>query len=226
MNEFLMDMHCHTKQVSCCAHATAEDLVRVYAEAGYSGVVITDHLNRDNYMKYMRPLKWKDAVDFYLSGYEAAKQAAGDKLTVLLGMELSFFDHWNFWNDYLVYGITKEILLECEGVMDWGIRKFSQFAHERGLLIYQAHPFRNSMRITNPELLDGIEVFNGNPHHDSRNDIAELWAEKFGLKRVGGSDFHELEYAAIGGIRTDKKICSNEMLLETLIKGDFTLVKP
>lgn len=35
------------------------------------------------------------------------------------------------------------------------------------MLFYQAHPFRNSMKITNPELLDGIEVYNGHPGHDS-----------------------------------------------------------
>lgn len=50
-------------------------------------------------------------------------------------------------------------------------------------MIYQAHPFRFGMKITNVKYLDGIEVCNRNIEHDSHNDIAALWAEKFGLKR-------------------------------------------
>lgn len=37
----------------------------------------------------------------------------------------------------------------------------------------QAHPFRNGLKIVDPKHLDGIETYNGNPRHDSRNEIAK-----------------------------------------------------
>lgn len=64
----------------------------------------------------------------------------------------------------------------------------------------QAHPFRNGLKIVDPKHLDGIETYNGNPRHDSRNEIAKAWAQKFGMLETSGSDFHEREDFARGGV--------------------------
>jgi hypothetical protein len=42
-------------------------------------------------------------------------------------------------------------------------------------------PFPEYCRPANPAFLDGVEVFNGNPRHDSRNHLAAAFAEENGL---------------------------------------------
>lgn len=47
------------------------------------------------------------------------------------------------------------------------------------------------MTVTDDELLDGIEIYNAHPGHESNNEIAEAWAKKYSHLRVtSGSDFH------------------------------------
>ena len=85
-----------------------------------------------------------------------------------------------------------------------------------GGLIYQAHPFRNLMQITNPSRLDGVEVYNGTFSTDSRNWIARAWAEKYGLRMSSGSDFHASGMLISGGIETEAPITNREELLAAL----------
>ena len=70
------------------------------------------------------------------------------------------------------------------------IKELYPFFHENGALIFQAHPFRDTMTVTSPKFLDGIEAGNFCTTHDSRNDIAAAWAKKFGMLTVYGSDYH------------------------------------
>ena len=66
---------------------------------------------------------------------------------------------------------------------------------------------RFDMTVQNPELLDGMEVYNGHPGHNSNNDIAEIWASKYGLRKSSGSDFHgDKGDMPPGGIYFGKKI--------------------
>lgn len=196
------DLHCHTAEVSACANIPAEQLVELYVRHGYDGVVITDHLNGATFRNH-RKTGWKERLDFYLSGYERTKQAAKGRLKVLLGMELSCKENNN---DYLIFGITEGFLrkynTETGSLRDMRISQISELLHENGMLLFQAHPFRNGMSVVSPSYLDGIESYNGNPRHASRNDIAQLWAKKYNLLETSGSDFHEIEDAARGGILT------------------------
>lgn len=43
MKLYKYDLHVHTSSVSPCAHVAAEEVVKLYQQAGYQGVVITDH---------------------------------------------------------------------------------------------------------------------------------------------------------------------------------------
>ncbi len=210
---YFYETHAHTAEVSPCSHVPAAQMVEAYIQAGYAGVVITDHFA--SYICSPREGEnWEMVVSRWLKGYRAAKEAAGDRLTVLLGMEMRIGD-----NDYLVYGLTEAFLFEHEELLTLDIGAFHKLANQHGMPVYQAHPFRNGMRIVAPHDLDGIEVFNGNPRHDSRNDIAAMWAEKFGLKTISGSDYHEPGDLARGGIAVDRPIYTNEDLLTALQQG-------
>ena len=91
---------------------------------------------------------------------------------------------------------------------------------EGGRLRNQAHPFRNRMAVTDPQYLFGIETKNTHPRHDSRNDIAEMWADKFKLHKIAGSDCHQKQDAATSAICTEHQVKSISDLLYVL-KNDL-----
>lgn len=210
MIEYLLETHAHTSEVSPCSHVDATTLVELYIEKGYSGVVITNHFCEGIFKENS---SWEEKVEHFLSGWKIAKLAAINDFTVLLGMELRLKENYN---EYLVYGIDEEFLFNNENLLNLSIKEFMALAKENGLIVFQAHPFRNGVTIINPSLVDGIEVYNGNIRHDSRNDIAENWAQIYGLYKISGSDFHELYDVLRGGIITKEKITNNSELLNAL----------
>lgn len=67
MTLYHYDLHVHTSNVSPCAHVQAEEVVRLYAQAGYTGIVITDHYYDRFFSAWNRcpgatrsPGTWKD----------------------------------------------------------------------------------------------------------------------------------------------------------------------
>ena len=107
MEKFLLDMHMHTKETSSCGEVPAAEGVRLYKEAGYQGVMITDHYHKQ-YFDSLGDIGMPRKVDAYLAGWRAAK-AEGDKigLEVLLGIE---FRNVESENDFLIVGMTEEFL--------------------------------------------------------------------------------------------------------------------
>jgi predicted metal-dependent phosphoesterase TrpH len=74
--------------------------------------------------------------------------------------------------------------------------------------------------VTSPEYLFGIEVLNTHPRHDSRNDIALAWAEKYDLHKIAGSDCHQTEDVGSSAILTDYPV-KNMNDLVYVLKNDL-----
>ncbi len=210
---YLYEMHAHVKEVSTCAISDAQDLAKLYIDTEYTGIVITDHMNASTFIKKkLADAPWDKKVDHFLTGYNALKTAVGDKLTVILAMEINFY---NTPNDYLVYGVTEEFLRSNGDLMAMNPEEFSELAHKNGILMVQAHPFRRGSEVMDWKHLDGYEVFNGNPRHYSCNPIAEEWAKYHNNTVVtSGSDFHQPEESFHGGIYFEKKITTPQELVE------------
>ena len=222
---FKTELHAHTAETSNCGKVPAAELVETYIREGYSTVVITDHLSTHTYFKYdYKSMSWDEKIDVFMLGYNAALKAAKGRINVLLGMEICF-DSTDSRNDYLVFGITEEFLRKNRELIDESIKSFSEIARKNGLLVFQAHPFRVGMTLTDAKYLDGIEVYNGSVRHDSNNEIAEIWADKYGLRKSSGSDYHRVLDEARGGIITDTEIKTNDDLLRVLESGDYGLIK-
>ena len=83
-------------------------------------------------------------------------------------------------------------------------------------LIYQAHPFRPGLRAASPADLDGVEVYNGNPRHNSHNELALRFALDSGLAMSSGSDAHQIEDIARGGIYAPDWVSDGESLARFL----------
>ena len=226
------ELHCHSNPVSSCAHLSPEQLAEHYMEQGYTTVVLTNHFHKSAFSPkhYAGEQDWNSKIRYFLHDYNAMRKAAGDRLHVLLGAEFRI-DAYRL-TDYLVYGVCEELLYELEGVLDLSAKEFSQRIRGAGCMLYQAHPFRNGMTVTDPALLDGVEVYNATPRDSKRNPFSELWADAFGLKKIAGTDFHARSNAefpngehAQSGILTKAPITSNEELLAVLQSENYTLLR-
>ncbi len=221
---YLYETHFHTMEVSRCGEVSAKDGVAAYKAAGYSGIVVTDHIAMD-YFKNVYPGKnWQEKVEYYLNGYRQAKKYADENFAVILGMEIRF-DNDN-GNDYLVFGLDEEFFYKNEWFFDTSVKKFKRVCEENNLTIIQAHPFRINSVLTNPRYIDGVEVFNGNRRHDSSNNMAELWAKKHSFIATSGSDFHEPEDLARGGIYLSEFVTDAKQLRAAILSGKYELKKP
>lgn len=203
MAQYKIETHLHTNHVSKCGHLDAETLVAKYHEAGYRGIIVTDHYNRTTFDFLGIDLHDPsvDKVGAFLDGYRRVA-AEGEKvgIHVFKGAELRFDE---CENDYLLYGFRDELLADPEKVFAMGIAQFSAIARAQGAMIIQAHPYRARCTPAIASYLDGVEVYNGNPRHDSHNDRAVEYAEAFGLIGTSGSDCHQFPDVAVGGIITD-----------------------
>lgn len=216
--KYKYELHCHTGCVSQCGRVDPEEIVKLYKEKGYNGIVVTDHYSPLTFRPNWCPQK---QIDFYLSGYRRMKRAAGDDFTVLLGMELR---HYGTANDYLVYGLDDDFLYRAGNLMfPWEKRAFKML-HDEGYLIYQAHPFRPGIRRCDPSLIDGVEVYNGKTNKD-QNTKAYEWAKENNKLMCSGSDFHVMKNLARGGIITEEPINTNDDLLRILKAQNFERIE-
>lgn len=215
---YYTELHAHTSEVSPCSHLTAAEVAERYLCAGYHTVVVTNHYC--DYVMDPAGSSWEERLAHFVSGYQSMKHAVGDRLHVLLGMELRFTENSN---DYLIFGFDEDFLRTHPDLHRMNLKSFSALARENGILVVQAHPFRNGMKIMNPALLDGIEVFNGHPGHDSRNRIALDWCRRYHKIPTSGSDFHDASSVEAGGIVTDEPICTMKQLADVLRSGRYTL---
>ena len=218
MSKYKTEPHCHTNESSSCGKIDAKELVRAYIDAGYKTMVITDHYGFRHIGKHGDV----DDVQHLLLGYREAKKAADGKINVILGMEISLTQHAA--NDYLVYGDIESVLTANPDMYNFDLDEFCEFAHNNNLVVYQAHPFRNNITVIDPTPLDGIEVFNSHPRHDSRNNIASAWAQNFGKKAISGSDTHQIQDIGRSGIRTDTEIKTADDLLAVLSGEEYELI--
>ena len=217
--QYKTELHTHTLLVSPCADTPLEDVVARYADAGYTTVFVTDHYC--DYVIDPAGETWEQKMEHYLSGYRAMKEMARGKFNVVLGCELRFLENFN---DYLVFGMDEEFLLTHPELHKMTLKDFSAFAKENGLLLVQAHPFRTKMTVVKPQLLDGVEVFNGHRGHESKNYLANELANRYGLIKTSGSDFHHPNSVVSGGIMTDEPITTAKQLIEILRSGNYTLI--
>ena len=187
----------------------------MYKNAGYTGIVITDHYYK-GFFNSLNNNTWAEKVDVFTSGYKLAYSYGKDYgLEVLFGLELALGEHLNH---YLVYGLDETILKSHPEIFDLSLKDLKSLVESYQGLIFQAHPFRPGNEIFASEYLDGIEVFNGNPRHPSKNYIALAHAQEHNLKGISGSDFHQTEDLGRGGIILDEHVASTQELVKWLSK--------
>lgn len=221
-NRFLTEMHLHTSESSVCAEMSAADIVLLYHSLGYKTLIVTDHMS-DWYVR--RTSDPKKRIDKFLSGYRAAvTEAEKTGMHVLPAMELNIKTKPN---DYLLYGANEDLFYSNPDLPSLSESGLKEFAERNGLLIVQAHPFRGECLPASPENIDGVEVWNGHPGWFSPEQPlkAESFADKFGLIKTAGSDFHGGSCIAGTGLLFPEEIKDWKTALCLLKSGRFSPVK-
>lgn len=219
---FKTETHLHTLEVSPCGKISAEDMVKLYHEQGYSTVCISDHVKQE-YFDKMGDISWKKKVDAVLRGcYKAKKVAKKYGVKVITSAELLL--EKSRPNHYLIYGNTKKFLYNYPNCCKMGIEEFYKIANENGILVIQAHPFRDDKNNPTPNFVHGFEIFNSNPRHEDYNEKAKTTAIDNGLFMVAGSDAHRLEDVAKSGIATEKIIKTSKDLIKVIKSGKFEII--
>ena len=87
----LYDYHVHSTY-SDDAENTMAEMAPAAAKAGLAGLCFTDHVDLDDINGVYNPLAWRP--DEYFAAFEKAKAAAGDNITLRLGVELGEATHY------------------------------------------------------------------------------------------------------------------------------------
>ncbi len=215
-----IEMHAHTFPVSPCSEVTPADLAEIYSKRDYDAIVLTNHYSLD----LCGEMDKEAVVDMHISTYEELKKECEKYgMSVILGTEVRFTENHN---DYLIYGVDREILSTVYDYFDKGLEAYRTEIKLEKSVFLQAHPFRDGMVRANPALLDGVEVFNMHPHHNSRVGLASKFAEENGLKIItSGSDFHHpnINHEGVSALRTRTMPKDSFELAEILKGGDYLL---
>ncbi|MGN1098999.1 MAG: PHP domain-containing protein [Christensenellales bacterium] len=190
-----IETHLHLAPNSDCAIEQPRETARLCRNAGYDGVIVTNHIMRYIFERWQK--QGLNPMEFYLKSYHDLKKY-GERLglQVWLGAEVNL-DRYNRADingpvyEFLLYGIDEDFLLANPEIYMLSQEELFSLCASRGVLMVQAHPFRDTSRLADTNLLHGLEVCNANPRHDSHNDEAVRVAEKCGLIATAGSDFHQ-----------------------------------
>lgn len=221
MQQYLYETHVHTSETSKCGHMTAAEDVRLYRALGYTGMVVTDHLHNVYISQLDCRENWPEVVRRYMAGYRAAKAAAeGADFDVIFGAEIRFPENDN---DYLLYGIDEQFLLDNPYLCDMDHQSFFDKFGSR-IFIVHAHPYRGDHPQVFAACYHGVEVINCNPRHDSHNARAlALTRWNPTLLRFSGSDCHQPGDEGRGGIYLPKRVRDSYEYKDAVTSGEYRL---
>ena len=205
--EYLYETHIHTREGSACGVSKGREYIQKYLDLGYTGIIVTDHFFRGN-CRADRNLPWKKWVQEFCRGYEAAREEGVRRgLDVFFGWEETIDG-----NDYLVYGLDKEWLLEHPEAVSWTRKKQQHEVNHYGGCVILAHPFRfvNSLKRfpASSEYVDAIEAANYGNEQIS-DALAYAYATELQVPITAGSDIHytgDIEQEIVFGVYLSKKM--------------------
>ena len=213
---YITELHTHTNPVSKCSDIEPKELVRIYKENGYDSVVVANHFTVD-----LPGETVEEKVEWYLKDYYDCLDA-GNKagLNVILGAEIRFTENNN---DYLVFGISPEDLIDIYNMLTYGIDRFyKEYKNDKNVII-QAHPCRDGIVSVNKESIDGVEAFNVHPHHNGRVGTAAKYAFENDMIVICGNDFHHYGHECLCGILTKKQLKDSYDIAKILKKRKYKM---
>lgn len=227
MSGYKYQLHCHTAPCSDCGESTPREFAEALAVSGYAGACITNHFYHGN-SGIDRDKSW----DYFVSAYEKdwlECKSFGERygIDILFGIEEGVGDGL----EILCYGLTPEMLYAHPELEEKSAELWYKTLSPLGVLIIQAHPFRQRGYITAPgvlplEYIDGIEVYNAGHQPEYDAEALEYSRRVNGLILTSGADSHTPETLSNAGICSECRIDSSEKLAEVLKSGKYSLIEP
>jgi predicted metal-dependent phosphoesterase TrpH len=192
------ELHCHDKLCSKCAHNLPEEMVHSYIEAGYDGMVFTNHFLRGN-TAVDKSLPWKEKMEAYYNSYlRALNSVTDDNFNVFFGIE----HNYGHGKEVLTYGIDLDFLVRNPDIDQLPLSEYTRLVREYGGFVSQAHPFRHASFIDpdvmpEPENLDAMETYNFFNTPEENQQAHEFAIDK-GLYETSGADVHDYDCPSIG----------------------------
>lgn len=222
MDLYLYETHLHTSEASACSHVTGAEQARKYKEAGYSGIIVTDHFFTGN-SAIPHDLPWDKRIELFCKGYDNAKRE-GDRigLNVFFGWESNFRG-----TEFLIYGLDQEWMTNHPEMLYWSVEEQYHNIHKAGGYVVHAHPFRDRAYIKEvrlfPDFVDAVEVYNIGNGSIEIDKKAVSYAKKHNLPEFAGSDSHG--YATkLNAMGFKKPLNSIHDFLASVKAGEYSLV--
>lgn len=223
---YLYETHCHTCWCSGCGVSTPYEMASAYYEAGYAGMIFTDHFLLGN-TAVPKDWSWDKKAGRYYEPYLAAREwAEGKDFDVLFGIE----HNYGHGKEVLTYGIDLDFLLAHPDIHLLPLSEYAALVHEAGGFLSMAHPFRDRGYIDpdyppEPQYLDALEVFNYHNYPDENRKAVDL-ARETGLPGTSGGDvhIHTDEGITRAGIAFPQRVRNNQELVAALKSRDYRIV--
>ena len=220
-------IHIHTSPCSQCGGLTPETLCQALSENGFQGGVITNHFYHGNSgIDRSDNTTWEQFVSAYEKDYLACKKEAEKyDLDIIFGIEESVVPGL----EILCYGVTPKILYDNPQLIKGEMDEWIRVMRANGVVVVQAHPFREADYIPNPgplpvSLLDGLEVYNRGNSDDFMNQKAlELANANPHLLKTSSGDAHWPDHIPFGGILTHRRINAEQDLASILRRREYEL---
>lgn len=224
---YLYETHCHTKESSACGVSGALEMAKAHKDAGYAGMIITNHNWGGNTCIDISK-SWCDWLDEFFNPYFIAKEW-GDRndFQVFYGYEAGYEG-----TEFLIYGLTIEYMKKHPELKTASIKEQLHIVHEGGGIVIHAHPYREASFIPEirlfPDLVDGVEAINAmhsSPYRKSKhyieeyNDKAINYAQEHDFTVTAGSDTHDVNLIG-GGTAFRTRLESIEDFCNRIIKGE------
>ena len=201
---YLYETHCHSSESSACARNTAVEMAKAHKEAGYAGMILTNH-NWGGNTAISRELCWHDFLDAFFAPYHPAKEwADANDFQVFPGYEAGYDG-----TEFLIYGVDINDMYDHPEIKDATVAEQFDIIHGLGGIVVHAHPFREAFYIKEirlfPEYIDAVEginashcPYNGADDNREYNEKALYYANSLSLPITGGSDTHSVNLFGAG----------------------------
>lgn len=223
---YLYETHLHTCESSRCARNTGEEMAKACKEAGYTGIIITNHNWYGNHC-IDENLPWRDWIEAFCIGYENAKKwGDANDLDVFFGYESCYNG-----TEFLIYGVDKEWLISHPEIKDASVKEQYLLISAAGGMVIQAHPFRKEDYIPEirlfPQQVDGVEGINATHsshlsiHHNNPDWDKQAMAYSLAnqLPMTAGSDVHTTLIFG-GGMAFKRRLTSVQDYCNAVLKGE------
>ncbi len=218
-----IETHTHTLGGSNCASVPIDKLICEYKNAGYGGIVITNHVCEGSFENYPGDT-YREKLDYYFSlYYNALKIGQRLGLKIFMGAEIRAFDLSGGFMEFMVYGAEERFFYDNKPLYELTQEELFKLCDKNGLLFYQTHPFRNRIKTGDPKYMHGAECFNGHFHHVNNNEQAKLFCVQNNLIKMSGTDFHDAGQPITAGIFIPETVNDNNGLKECIFNGNYQL---